>query len=81
VTEARLECFRELVRDGDPDSHEAFYRQHDPGRPAHSVWMKRDDARTVSLTRLDLSPVQADMTYLSPGHPAATTTLGLKKIL
>jgi hypothetical protein len=75
VLAERAERFRQIVEEKNPDSHTAFHRQHDANRPAHSVWMEREDAWTVSLTRLDLTYSLAQMTYENRHTPPTAVRL------
>lgn len=51
----RLPLFDECVRDGDTIAQDLFHRHRWPGRPEISVLMSREDARTVSITTVDLA--------------------------
>lgn len=79
VAETRRQKFAQQVgTEGTPQAHEAFHRQHDPAYPAHSVWMEREDAWTVSLTRVVLTEKQAVMTYQDRQSAAVTAELPLQ---
>jgi hypothetical protein len=54
VVAARHARYAALVGAGEPDaaSLERFHRDRDPLGAAYSVWMERDDARTVSFSRV-----------------------------
>lgn len=53
----RLDLFRELVvRSGTPDSQDAFHNHAWPDRREISVMMHRDEARTVSVTGVEVEP-------------------------
>jgi len=47
---------------------EAFHRSHEPRPGAHSVCMHRSDAKTVSLTRIEVTRSKVGMSYW-PGSP------------
>ena len=47
---------------------EPIHRSHTKGRSAYSVCMHRPDAKTVSLTRVDVGPEGSFMAY-QPGSP------------
>lgn len=61
------------------DAYEALHRDHRPARGAYSVCMHRDDAETVSFTRIDVSLRAVQMTYIAgapcAGHPPFFFTL------
>jgi hypothetical protein len=46
-----------------PAAQDVFHRPPRPGREFSSVWMTRPEARTVSLTVVELSPALARMRY------------------
>jgi hypothetical protein len=48
-----------------------FHRSHRPERGSHSPCMHRDDARTVSLTAVRVTPSAVSMTY-ADGPPCST---------
>jgi Transport and Golgi organisation 2 len=51
----RLELFVEMVaRDSTPERQDAFHRHQWPERPEISVLMERADARTVSITTIEI---------------------------
>lgn len=54
----RLPLFREMVADGGatPERQDEFHRHTWPDRPEVSVMMSRTEARTVSVTRLEVVP-------------------------
>jgi hypothetical protein len=54
VVAARRARYAALVGAGEPDaaSLERFHRDRDPRGDAYSVWMEREDARTVSFSRV-----------------------------
>lgn len=51
----RLPLFDQRVREGDPATQDAFHRHRWSQRPEISVLMSRPDARTVSITSVDVS--------------------------
>ena len=78
VHHARLAAFRRRRIDQLQDLI-GFHSSHDRGRTAWSVCMHRDDAATVSLTRIIVTPIQRTMIY-QPGapcerHPAVSLVL------
>jgi hypothetical protein len=52
----RLPLFDRTVRDADASAQDAFHRHRWPGRPEISVLMSRPDARTVSITTVEVHP-------------------------
>jgi len=55
VVEPRLGLFERMVRpDPTPEAQDAFHTHHWPERPEASVMMSRADARTVSVTRVEV---------------------------
>jgi Transport and Golgi organisation 2 len=50
----RLPLFEQAVRQDDPDAQDAFHRHVWPDRPEVSVLMRRRDARTVSITSVEV---------------------------
>jgi hypothetical protein len=66
---SRLDLFEDMLgQGGDPESQDAFHRHKWDDRPEASVLMSRDDARTVSITTVDVTSrgpgfVQARMAY------------------
>lgn len=65
VAATRAEAFRRIVceQGNEEAAHEAFHRQFDPAHPAESVAMARDDARTVSLTRVEVTAAEIRLSY------------------
>lgn len=60
----RKQAFQSQIGAADnPEALEAYHRSHDPKRGAESVCMLRDDAETVSLTRIHVTPHKVEMTY------------------
>lgn len=53
----RLPLFDDNVREGDSIAQDRFHRHCWPGRPEISVLMSRSDARTVSITTVELTQV------------------------
>lgn len=51
----RLPLFDDRVREGDAIAQDCFHRHQWPGRPEISVLMSRADARTVSITTVELT--------------------------
>lgn len=84
VAGKRLALYRELVgREGmTPSTLEVFHRSRDPADGAGSVCMTRDDAATVSMTRIVVTPGEAVLRYLDgpPGtnSPEYTSRLPLE---
>ena len=62
VTAARRRAFRKLG-DLTPEKLAEFHSGHDPERPEFSVRMRRDDARTVSQSRIDVGGEGVTFTY------------------
>jgi len=66
-----------LAEDGSPGSPPGrqtlarYHRGHQPERGPYSVCMHRDDARTVSFTRVRVRPDSISMSY-APGPPCVT---------
>jgi hypothetical protein len=52
-----------------PSTQDAFHRHSWPDRPEISVFMSRGDARTVSITSVDLYPDRVSMTYQDVDAP------------
>lgn len=60
VVRPRLVLFEEFCRWGfDASAQDRFHRHRWPDRPAISVLMERDEARTVSLTTVTVEPGEA----------------------
>lgn len=60
----RLPLFDELVRpEPTPDAQDRYHRHAWPGREPQSVLMTRGDARTVSITAVEVSGENRRMTY------------------
>jgi hypothetical protein len=73
VARVRGQQFRELTRRlGDVDAEDlaAFHRSHAPARGAYSPCMHRDDAETVSFTRVRVDASAVFMAY-QEGAPCA----------
>ncbi len=66
----RLDLYHREVIEG-PGNHVdnliRFHRQHDPGRPAHSVLMARAEARTVSQSCIEVGQRQILFSYAAVG--------------
>jgi len=60
---ARLPLFEELVGGGGPGAQDRFHRHVWEDRPEVSVMMSRADARTVSITTVEVRGGQAKMEY------------------
>lgn len=88
VLAARRETFHRMGAT-EPDPPAALlakiHRQHDPARGAHSVLMHRPDARTQSLSRIDLGPAEISFAYTpvdaDTGTPEKTVTASLPRRL
>jgi transport and Golgi organization protein 2 len=65
---ARRARFAELQASAEPDAHERFHREHAPARGPLSTCMHRADAKTVSLTRVRVTPGRVSMAYAA-GSP------------
>lgn len=67
VSAARRRVFEATIaaHPGDDAAHEAFHHQYDPVWGAESVAMAREDARTVSLTKVEVGPDEVRMSYAS----------------
>lgn len=66
VAKHRRDKFARIIAekgDMNPDDLLEFHRDHDAGAAAHSVFMQRDDAETVSFTQVVVSPEQITMAY------------------
>ncbi|MCC5834933.1 MAG: NRDE family protein [Opitutales bacterium] len=66
VAQARKDAYTSFVSDlesPNPAALQAFHRWHDSRSPETSVLMSRPDARTVSLTQIELSVEWAWMDY------------------
>ncbi len=63
---SRFRAFREAAAMRDDAMHRAFHLSRE-GDDAFSVMMSRPDARTVSLTVVDVSPDKVHMTYFARG--------------
>jgi hypothetical protein len=63
VIAERIARFPLLVHHHTDAEYDAFHRQHDPARGAHSVLMLRPDARTRSITRVQVRTDRCLLTY------------------
>lgn len=66
VIAARVSRFRSMVQAGEfPVVAEmaAYHRQHESGRGAHSVLMRRPDACTRSIIHVRVDPTEVQLTY------------------
>lgn len=61
------------------DRHRAFHADHEPAPSAWSVCMHRDDARSVSLTAIEMTPDEIRLAYhdAPPCEPGAWHELSL----
>jgi hypothetical protein len=73
VAGPRRKLFEELfLPEADwPAVQDVFHRHVWPGREFASVWMTRPEARTVSLTVVEMSPAATRMAYF-PRHDDAS---------
>lgn len=74
----RLPLFDQSVRDGDAASQDAFHRHRWPGRTEISVLMSRPDARTVSISTVDVdhaTPAPGVRMAQTPIHEAADASV------
>ena len=63
VTDYRRRRFAALGRDPGPEELSKFHLAYDPQQPDFSVRMRRDDARTVSHSRVDVTSNSVSFTY------------------
>lgn len=69
VAAGRHRIFERIVAEGksiDPQALHRFHTSHEPGPSAYSVCMHRQDAETVSYTRIRVRPDRIEMRY----HPS-----------
>jgi hypothetical protein len=66
VRTSRVAVFRELNREGGVplSAHLAFHRSHLPDRGPHSPCMHREDASTVSFSRVDVDAGAVRLHYV-----------------
>ena len=71
VESPRRELFNEMLQNRSPSMQDAFHRHQWADRPHLSVCMSRPDARTVSHTRIHVTPQRATMLYMpdAPNQP------------
>jgi Transport and Golgi organisation 2 len=75
VRQERRQDFDRLLRDAgliNPELLHGFHSSHNPARGPYSVCMHRDDAETVSFTRIRVTRSRASVLY-HPGAPCKTT--------
>jgi Transport and Golgi organisation 2 len=82
VLDARRSLFRRMVDDGGavtPELLREFHESHEPARGASSVCMHREDAATVSFSRVKVCDGAAEFTYrpLSPCARSRSVRVGL----
>ena len=63
VTDFRRRKFAALGENPDPEKLSGFHQAHDPLRPESSVRMRRDEARTVSCSRIDVTGDSVSFAY------------------
>lgn len=65
VCNYRIALFNMIMGDENASHqlYENFHHMHDPNHPALSPWMAREDAATVSYTRIDVGQGGSEMTY------------------
>lgn len=63
VHAARTEAFTRCVREGEPDTQDAFHRSVDRIQPARGVLMSRPDACTVSITTIEMFGSHVRLAY------------------
>ncbi|WNO10111.1 NRDE family protein [Teredinibacter sp. KSP-S5-2] len=85
VYTSRMNCYWDLCRHGKPITNEqlvAFHAGHKPAKSAYSVCMHREDAETVSFTRVNVSEHEVELNYHdgSPCHTTCTHSLKLKRV-
>jgi hypothetical protein len=64
-----------------PAAQDAFHRHEWPDRGPASVWMTRPEARTVSLTVVELGPALARMSYYARQHDRSTADQAVETTL
>ena len=74
VLASRAAHFRQLGPHPEAPALEAYHRSHQPERGAFSVCMHRPDARTVSLSRIDVDAERVAIRY--GAGPACQARLG-----
>lgn len=68
VAADRLEHWEHLPRPLAPEAVSAYHRACDPARSAYSVCMEREDARTVSLSEITVTPGEVLYRYQPKGR-------------
>jgi len=83
VAGPRRELFEEtVVPSADPaTAQDDFHRSQWPGREFASVWMTRREARTVSITRIEMTERQVRLDYLARGDDADRGQFGDPQVL
>lgn len=65
VTSYRRQLYRKMLGgEADPSAAEAYHRSFDPERGALSVCMSREDAQTVSITRVEVTDSEIRYAYM-----------------
>lgn len=71
----RLSLFDQMVRPSPtPAAQDRYHRHEWPDRPELSVMMSREDARTVSVTTIDMTVLQSGRAQVEMKHHATTDT-------
>ncbi len=83
VAGPRRKLFKEMLADGTdwPAAQDSFHRTVWPGREFASVWMTRPEARTVSVTRIEVGSQNISVDYAARGDDADTAPFTLSQTL